>query len=108
MSWPQLDKLAPGGYILINNEIVPATHLIRKGYSSITTYLTKNARNMTVKKIEFINNQNGDLIRNLLYDVYFEEDEPHCLNVFGARMLKDRLDRGDPANENRFNYTGLQ
>ena len=107
--WPQINELAPTGRILINNHIYPMGELIYHNYSALSTRLTLMARNMVTDDVEIINYNNGDRAYNILYNVQ-SEDEPHCLNVYGAKMIMDYLEakEREKQNENRFNYTGLQ
>lgn len=113
-TWPQLDQLAPCGKIMLNGQLMPAGILIRNDYSALSTQVIKTARDMVTEEVEYTHTNDGRIQRNVIYDVYFDSDNnlKHCLNVFGAKMLRDYLEE-QPAqmqgedNEIRFNYTGL-
>lgn len=111
MLWPQLKDLAPTGEIFIDDEIVPATVLIYDGYSAISTHLERNSRNMIIREVECTDYNNGERAVNVIYDVYNDQHENfahHCLNSFGARMVRDYLEKGVQQDEIRFNYTGIR
>lgn len=108
MFWPNLNELAPTGTLLLDDKIRPATDLIRNGYSSLVTRVTQNAREMLVNDVLYTSDNQGNFSKEILYDVYFTPNVPHCLNVYGARVLRDRLQQEDPDDEIGFNYTGIQ
>ena len=113
--WDNLKQIAPTGVVFIDGARVPAEMLIYCGYENLSITETFNARNMITKEIEHLIDKFGNLTTNTIYNVYNDKNisATHCLNVYGARMVRDHLNKviensGDDNNEVGFNYTGIQ
>ena len=119
-----IEEMFPSGVLPMGGS---TEELLYGDFERVVSRELKMARNMSHQHIETIWNSDGDVIRNIIYDVYpFPAvDGVHVLGVYGGKMLQNWLqlpryhnnvfcpcateaaEEEDTQNVG-FNYTGLQ